>query len=483
MNLDLNAIYDKGVNDPPEPLKPIPDGVAAVASTPLPSIEESLRVAHGANSTTNSLYKASDYIGYLPDGVYPGKGDLDAQRAKAQSGWDKLGNAVVQTIGKTVTQFTEGLGYMGTLLTQWGDDRNYENGLTAASKGANDWMDKNFPLYRHNNDTWAWNDASFWLQNAQGLISSIAAFGGEGYLFSALSRGLKIGEGLEALSNLGTKTNKLTGILEGSSLAGDLVTAHKIGTTGSELFTAGMLAYTEGAMAGKRIYDNVYQSQFSEALKTMSIEDADAFAKHKASQAAATGVQLNTMVNTAFGFMGGVGEFFNHEKNAIIQTAKKNLFMTAAEAELKEEAIPTFMKRLAGETAEKFKHKSWGMVAKESVAEGFEELTNNWAENTATAHGKKGEELGFVEQLGTLKDYFTTKGVLDADGSLNFVMGAILGPIEHGVASHLPMHRQIIGTETKTVNGREVMVDDKGEETDDYEKAKKKYLPGKFENS
>jgi molybdopterin-guanine dinucleotide biosynthesis protein A len=495
MNIDLTDIYDKGLgtNDPPPESNIKPQANAPQSTVPMVDVSEVYRPASADMGRGVTAYDPSAYTGYLNEPLYLAKGDPNERRGLAQSGWEKTGNFALQTIGKTATTFLEGLGHMGSLAFEWGDRRDYSNSLTESAQAANEWMDKNFPLYRHNTDTLAFNDMSWWLQNIQGLTSSVAAFAVEGAIFGAIANASKLGRGVEYVANLGKKFNPATGMLEGRSIASGLdraksglLTAEKMGQKTKKLMTAGMLAYTEGAMAGKRVYDTVYSSQLNENLSAgLNMEEAEANARHKAAEAAATAVQLNTIVNTGFNFFGGVGEFFNHEKNAVISTAKKNLFMTAEEAALGADAMSTFLKRLGTETAEKFKNqigkgKSWATVGREATAEGLEELTNNWAVNTGIEHGKKGEVLGFGEQLKTLQDYFTTAGVLDQDGALSFVMGAVAGPLNHGLASVIPMHKVVTGVETKTVDGREQYVNEAGEVVERYEDAKKKYLPGKF---
>ena len=447
MNLDLNEIYDKGVNDPPPE-----EQVVSPSSTPAtPYVVPDLRTPTGSDATI-SPYNSKDYTSYFKEPLNINKFDPDARRGLAQSGWNKVGNALAQTGLKTITGITEGLGYLGSLVGEWGTDRDYSNPVTEASKQASSWVDANFPLYRHNNDTWALNDASWWLQNAQGLISSVGAFALEGGIFGAAVNASRIGTGIEALA--------------GASKLG-LRTSRAIGQTSKELITSGLLAYTEGAMSGKRVFDTVYQVQLQKNLsKGLSLEQADEEAKYTASQSAATAVQLNTIINTGSNFLGGVGEFFNHEKSAVIKAVEKNLLAKNGED------ITTTLTRLGTETAEKYAKelgtkKSLSKIIREPVAEGIEELTNQFAERTGIEEGKEGRTHGFLNQLGQLENYF--KRTMDSEGALNFVMGAIAGPLQHTLAANLPMHR--IETGSKVDAEGKLVLDEQGKE-------QKQYAPG-----
>jgi len=447
MPLDLNSIYDKGVNDTPDVPKP----------TKRFNLDDVVTPVNLHAQETISNYNPDEYTGYLNEPLYEAKGDPNVRRGLAQSGWDKFGNFVAQTGLKTITGITEGLGYLGSLVGEWGDDRDYSNAVTESSIKANSWIDKNFPLYRHNNDTWALNDASWWLQNAQGLVSSVGAFALEGGIFGAAISASRVGEGIEALSGLAKIGAR---------------GARGIGQVGEELLTSGMLAYTEGAMSGKRVFDTVYQTQLQKNLRKKHIdgtdytlEEADQEAKHTAAQSAASAVQLNTIINTGSNFFGGVGEFFNHEKSAVIKTIEKNLLAKNGEN------ISETLTRLGTETAEKYAKelatkKSIGHILKEATAEGVEELTNQFAERTGIEEGQQGKTHGFFNQLGQLENYF--KRTMDSEGALNFVMGAIAGPLQHGLANNIPIHRIQTGVQT---NEDGSLVE---------EGNKKQYVPGMF---
>ena len=447
MNLNLDEIYDKGVNDPP----PDEQVVNPSNTTAKPYVVPDLRTPTGSDATI-SPYSSKDYTGYFKEPLNINKFDPDTRRGLAQSGWDKFGNFTAQTGLKTITGITEGLGYLGSLVGEWGTDRDYANPVTEASKQASSWVDANFPLYRHNNDTWALNDASWWLQNAQGLISSVGAFALEGGIFGAAVNASKVGEALE--------------LVAGASKLG-LRTSRAIGQTSKELITSGLLAYTEGAMSGKRVFDTVYQTQLQKNLsKGLSLEQADEDAKYTASQSAATAVQLNTIINTGSNFLGGVGEFFNHEKSAVIKAVEKNLLAKNGED------IATTLSRLGTETAEKYAKelgtkKSLSKIIREPVAEGIEELTNQFAEKTGIEEGQEGRTHGFLNQLGQLENYF--KRTMDSEGALNFVMGAIAGPLQHTLAANLPIHR--IETGSKVDEEGKLILDEQGKE-------QKQYVPG-----
>lgn len=447
---DLNDVYD-GIGIPPVKENPFPN-TPGVAFNPM---------ATGKVAASVRDYNPSDYTDYFQAPVYENQGDINLRRGELQSGWDKTGNAIVQTVGKIGTQLLDMTGGIGSLLTEWGDNRDYKNDFTKAADDSNAWLSKNFPLYRSTNDTFGLSDMSWWLENASGLTASVAGFalGGAGIAgtLGAIGKATRIGSTLEAA---------LGGVAE-------LSTARSIVQGAEKTLTAGMLAYSEGAMSGRRVFDEVYQTQ-------LRAGKSDIEAKHIAAQSAATTVQLNTIINTGMNLAGGMDMFFNHEKNKVIDVAKKTFGRRA------DETGEAWLKRLGEETPNKYARELgtdmglMGMgkkgltVAREATAEGVEELTNQFAERTGIEEGKKGKIYGLAEQLGQLSNYFNR--TMDKEGALNFVMGAIAGPIQNTAASLAPIHKVSTGT---AQNAEGALVDDQGNVVSSTDEAGKTYQENK----
>lgn len=416
----LQNVYDggidqKGLENVPQPPKAKPvhinDFLSNVSNTPIAQSQ----VKGGGVSSVN----VEPYKGYNTEGVF-GNRDFNAVRGEAQSAWDKWGNFLLRTTAKVGTGLVEGLGYAGALVSEWRDDKDYSNGLTELAKGWNQSLDENLPIYRTTNNMWGnGTDLGWWLENAEGLVSSVASFALEG---AGLAK---------AIGYVG----KVSKLAEGAEL---LSGGARLGNATAELMTAGGLAYTEGAQMGKGVFDTVYNTQLQKALQEGKAPDeAHEIAKHIAAQSAATTVQLNTMINTGLNLY-SVIPFFNHEERVIEDIARKNFFMKEGES------IGDWAKRLPTETIDKFKREAFkgeGKVAmiREAASEGIEELTNQFAEKTGLEEGKEGKTHGLFDQLGQLSKYFDR--TMDSEGALNFVMGAIAGPMTNVVTTNIPIHK------------------------------------------
>ena len=447
---NLNNVYD-GIGIPPPEENPFPN-TPGVAFNPM---------ATGKITASVRTYNPADYTSYFQAPVYENQGDINLRRGAAQSNWDKTGNAIVQTVGKIGTQLLDMTGGIGSLLTEWGDNRDYKNDFTQAADDSNAWLSKNFPLYRSTNDTFGLSDMSWWLENASGLTASVAGFALGG---SAIAKTLG---GIGKVSGIGSTLEA------GIGTVSELSTARNIVQGAEKTLTAGMLAYSEGAMSGRRVYDEVYSAQ----LRAGKTDDE---AKHIAAQSAATTVQLNTIINTGMNLAGGMDMFFNHEKNKVIDVAKKTFGRRA------DETAEAWVKRLGEETPNKYARElgtDMGLMGmgkkaltagREAAAEGIEELTNQFAERTGIEEGKKGKIYGLAEQLGQLSNYFNR--TMDKEGALNFVMGAIAGPIQNTAASLAPIHKVETGT---AQNAAGELIDEKGNVVTGTDDAAKTYQENK----
>lgn len=466
MNLDLEQIYDgsgdKGENSAPKtPLSVIKD---------IYQNDKVVNKPYDSPNTTSNVY-VPDYEGYTNRGVHQNVRNIDIERGQGQSAWDKWGNFVTRVAGKIVTGVIEGISYIPEIFTPGSD---YSNAGTEAAQSANAWLDKNFPIYRKSEGVFGSpTDLGWWLQNGEGLVTSVASFALEGIgfakLFGAVGKAAKIGSTLE----------------KGIGLLSDAATASKAVRLGEQTLTAGMMAYTEGAMSGKRVYDEVYQTQFDKfQAQGMDLSEAHDKAKKIAAESASTTVQLNTVINTGMNLLGGVSQFFNHDKNAVIETARRVF------AQQSGESTAQWMTRLATETGNRYARELTGYIegqgkkvllqkalkrGREGMAEGIEELTNQFAERTGIEEGKEGKTYNIINQFGQLSKYFDR--TMDEEGALNFMMGAIAGPAQQVLTHHIPLHKVDVGVRTNE-NGE--MINSKGEVVTDEKEAAREYAKGAF---
>ena len=110
-------------------------------------------------------------------------------------------------------------------------------------------------------------------------------------------------------------------------------------------------------------------------------------------------------------------------------------------------------------------------AAREATAEGVEEMTNLWAEQAGTQEGKKGNVYGIGEQLKLLEDYF--KYTWNEEGALNFMLGAVAGPVQNTLAAALPVHKVNLGGLMR--NDKNQLVDAKGNVVTDIKDAAVNY--------
>lgn len=425
MPIDPTTVYDKGVG----PEDPLPKPAVA----PKRSAQDAMNTI-GPNSLETERYNPNvhtsrvnpdEYAPHMTAGVYDNQ-DINQQRGENQSAWDKWGNMLAGVVPKIGTSLAEGIGYMGSLVSEHGDDRDYSNAMTEWAKDATASIDAAFPMYRKNNDTFGLTDAAWWTQNIQGLAVSASSFALEGIGFAKLF-GLA-GKAAEA-ANAGRRT---------------LGAVNKT----AEVLSSGALAYTEGAMMGKDIFDKTYDYQLKKGMSAgLTFDEAHKRATHTAAQSAATTVQLNTMLNTGLNLEMMAGAFMHGNENRVRR------FWEANSKQLADEGYEAFAKRVRGTSiADKaiakqiFKSEGIGHLAVGAVSEGIEELTNNFAQRTGEELGrqwddkkKSGRTKGMFDQLGELDHYFTR--TMDKEGALSFALGAVGGVAQTTLIDNIPMHR------------------------------------------
>lgn len=433
---DLNDLYDGGgeegdgdVKIPPVDRKDYDPIKAYMASKQ--GIRESIHgIGNYSGLDTEPYVKAFDRAERgIPDPTRTGL-DINNEMGYMQSAWDKWGNWLVRATAKIGTGLVGAVGYLGALVSEGEDNRDYRNALTDLNDKWDASLDKALPIYGKVNDTFSWRalgDMGWWLNNTESLASSVASF--------AL-----VGAGVAKVVGLVGKLTKGAELLEG------ITGSARAGNVLAQGITASTMAYVEGAQMGNRVYKEVYQTQLEKGLATnLTPEEAHERARHFAAQSAATTVQINTVLGTMTN-MYSVLPFFNTEEQIVERIARKKFPQMAGES------LPEWKARLSNYTMNDFKGKMFGggfvtqgrlAATREAFMEGLEELNNNFAQYTGSQEGNDGRIHGFWEQFGQISKYFDR--TMDADGALNFVMGAIAGPLTNIITTNIPMHKVQVG--------------------------------------
>lgn len=195
-------------------------------------------------------------------------------------------------------------------------------------------------------------------------------------------------------------------------------------------------------MSGSRVFEDTYNYQLQRGLDE-GLDPATAMeqARSIASGAAATTVQLNTLLNTGLNMTALSGMFKTSDDiagwfaNGAGRRAEGESLQTWATRLREASNTPTVRRMLQGGST----LGQMGHIGLEMFQEGAEELTNQFAENTGVRVGKDGRRLGFLEQLGEVGNYFDE--VMNTEGALNFVLGAVGGAAQTVLLDNVPMHR------------------------------------------
>ena len=329
--------------------------------------------------------------------------ELNKAIAENQTWTSELGRTAANLIPNIAAGILENVGYMaelpGAIL---GYDQDFNNGLV-------EWSKKNRnpfgEIYRKNpNAVIDTSDSAWWFEQGGGLFESIGEFaafgwgvgGGLGKVSSAIARGVNAG-------------SKVTRGLKGLG---------QVGTSAS-------LAYTEGAMSGATVFEEVYGKEYSK-LAELGVDplEADRLARVKASESAVTTVKLNTAINT----MLNMSSVIPFSKMSTMRKAEKyginrragetNDSLLARLNEAKAKGIaPTTLKSVQRYTGE-------------AIQESAEELTNVVAERVGL--DTEGEK-SFTEHL---EEAFKSE-----EGFLSMALGAIGGVVQTGVTRRLPTQK------------------------------------------
>lgn len=411
MDGDLGKFYDEPKQKSPTKLPSGDLGIFDILDS-LPRTQTSI------SSLPN--VDINEYSDYLKQGINPSF-DLNHQRAQNQSGWQQAGIFLGNLIPNIAGSLVESVGYLGSLVTEWGSDRDYNNFLTEIGKNMHGGFSKIFgrsgEIYReHPNEAWDPSDPAWWYQNAEGLVESATAFAAEGVglakIFSTIPKAIRaLGAGAE--------------VIKGARGA-------------AQLATAATLAYTEGAQQGAQVYDQTYQYQFHKAIdEGVPYEEAKKRANSVASNVAAGSVQLNTIFATILNLT-ALAPIFKHEDD-IANWFKK----TSKNAE----SYDAWKQRMIGLSATdkdiaKLLNPRNSILASyfsEAGQESVEELINQWSQQRGFERGKEGKKYqGLKDMLSDLDSFFDD--TMNAQGGLSFVLGAVGGVAQTVLLDHIPMH-------------------------------------------
>jgi len=330
-------------------------------------------------------------------------------RAQDQSWYKQAGLALGNAAANIGTGLIEGFGYLPELLDE---SHDYSNAITRKMQELHNPLGE---IYRENpNETFDLADPAWWFTNVQMLAESAGAFALEGIALGKVFGGIAKG-------------------------AGELMSAGKTGKAitraTAQTLTAGTLAYTEGAMSGYRIYDEVYKKNYEKGvMRGMTHDEADVQAKQTAGEAAATTVKMNTIMNTLLN-IGEVAPLFRAPTDEVL-----HWFKTAGRRT--EGDLSAWRTRLAEASLDNPALKSLVMPRSginsriaEMAKEGIEEVNTQYAEAEGRRQGD-GSGRSLAASLSDLDQYFND--VTNSEGALNFVLGAFGGAAQTLLIDHIP---------------------------------------------
>ncbi len=342
----------------------------------------------------------------LDNGVYSDQ-DIDSQMGQHQGTLAKIGHAIGNMPGNIVGGMLEGIGDLGLLAGQWGDDRDYHNALIDAGKQLHDLTGEIYMSNPHNTIGQTLSDPGWWISQTEGLAEM-------GVSYAALGAG--VAGGLSKLANGATQ------LLRAGELGAR--TAQAFGQLGS----AGYMAYTMGASNAADVFKSTYDYQLRKYLDAGQDPDTAANnAKHIAAQSAATTSQLTTGIGTVLGF-GAMAPFFRKSENTVMDLMRKEVPMQPGE---ETEAWLSRVKSMRPEDYKQALDPSHSLSSKlaEMGKMGLEMQQLDFSRKTGEDLGKKGKTKGLLDQFDELSNYVDR--AMDKDGWLSFATGVGAGLLIH----------------------------------------------------
>jgi e3 binding domain len=347
--------------------------------------------------------------------------DNEKLRAQDQGFWETMGIKAANFVPNVITGMGEMAGYAGTLGSEFGTDRDYSNKLTELMQS---WKDPFGEIYRENpNQTFDLTDSAWWIDNVGSLMESATQFAIPGAGLGKVFKGLSSA----AAAKVGTRA---------ALAAGDVA---------AQTATAATLAYAEGAMSGYQVFQNTYDNQYRKAVAAgMDPIQADRQAKGIASDAAATTVQMNVLMNTMLN-MTALTPLFRRSENEVTDFIRQY-------GRNADETADAFKSRIlsGAESAGLFKNrKGITSYASESLQEGLEEVNTQYAEaeGRRVGEGKQKDVAGALAEFGQ-----AISDVTNAEGALNFLLGAFGGVAQTVALDNIPIHK--IAVEGKDGEGK-----------------------------
>lgn len=388
-------------------------------------------------------YKAGEFKFTMKQGFDPYK-----YRAQSQGFGEQLAKTVGNSILNVATGIGEFVGYGGALITEWGTDRDYSNAMTEAMKAMKNPFGE---VYRTNPELMVDpTDAAWYLNTFGDLATSIATFAipgaGLAKVFQSAAKAAALAMDGAAMAKIGMTTGRLL----------------SAGKAAAQVASAASLSYAEGAMSGLDVYEKTYKAQYDKAIKEGKDEvTAKEFAADRASNAASTTVQLNTIMNTGLNMIQML-PFFHNADDAVRKWTREEAVMRKGES-AKEYADRMKNFAAGGPNAQNYLkslYRPYGVIG-ESASESLEELNNQFAEKTGYAVGQSGKKAGAFSQLKELENYFDR--TMDAEGAYAAALGAIGGAGTTVFVDYVPIHRvDAVGADGKLIpkmasDGKEVI--------------------------
>lgn len=403
----LEAVYTDEQTGPGPKIKPQP--ATAPAADPGLGPRTDADIIGGATTNNSPVtggaadpINVQEYGKYLDQGVYSNQ-DIDSQRGQKQSFLNKVGHAALNIPGNIIGDLIEGIGDMGLLATQWGDNRNYENALTDAGKQLHNLSGDLYDRGSHDTFGATISDPTWWVNQVSGAVEY-------GVSYAALGAG--IGEIVGGVAK-GTASLLRTGATTTRALA-----------AAGQLGSAGLMSYTMGAQSAGNVFQKTYDTQFNNFINQgLSPEDASDKAKHIAAQSAATTAQLTTAIGTVLGLT-GMAPYFSRSEDVVQGILKKKI------PQLAEETNEAWLQRVKSLDPDTFKTlinptHSIGRKLAESGKMGVEMMQLGFGEKTGDELGQKGKVKSFTDQFGELEHFFDR--TMDKDGATAFLIGAAIG--------------------------------------------------------
>lgn len=343
--------------------------------------------------------------------------DNDLLRANSQSWYKQLGLGLANIVPNIATSLVGSLGQLST-LAQFGDDRTYSNALT---EQMDKWHNPFGEVYQRNpNATADLTDSAWWIKQGTMLAEMTGQFallgGGVGGLLE---------KGATALGEISGSARIARALLGASQVA-----------------TSAALSYTIGAQMGAEVYKKAYVTNYTR-LKNLGYSDGEASeqSKHISAQAAASTVQLNTILGFGLNLTSVLPVF--KQSDDVLKFLSEGEGKRAAG-----ESLADYKIRLQAyaedspELAHALGIQDRGHYATEAIKQAGEGALMHFSQKAGERQGESGKTKGFFQQfdeLGNLLDDVTS-----GQGILNAVLGVAGGVMNTAVLGRIPLHRDYV---------------------------------------